>query len=200
MGEVDKTNLLSDTLIHSGKHLGRAADHTPILPVLRHNLQHIRRQLIITGHEPVLDFIDTDNDTLLSVVLIFDVVYYSGTVGAFWMDVLFWILTALALLYLIMRPYIYMMLITFDMKVRKMFKNALIFSLLGFKRNIMAFLGLLILVLFMLLLIFGIGGALLPIGIAIPLVILFSGASFMADFAAWYKIHDIMIAPAEDGE
>ena len=77
-------------------------------------------------------------DTLFTIVLVFDVVYYSGTVGAFWMDVLFWILTALAILYLIMRPYIYMMMITFDMKIRKMFKNALIFSALGIKRNLMA--------------------------------------------------------------
>ena len=115
-------------------------------------------------------------------------------------SVLLWTNIIFLLVFLFMRPYVYLQMITFDLKISKLIKNALIFSLLGFKRNIMAFLGLLILVLFMLLLIFGIGGALLPIGIAIPLVILFSGASFMADFAAWYKIHDIMIAPAEDGE
>ena len=89
-------------------------------------------------------------------------------------------------------------MITFDLKIGKLIKNAMIFSLLGFKRNILAFLGLVILLLFMLLLIFGIGGALLPIGVAVPLVILFSGASFMADFAAWFKIHDVMIAPVAE--
>ena len=91
-------------------------------------------------------------------------------------------------------------MITFDLKVGKLIKNSLIFALLGFKRNILAFLGLIIMLLIMFIMIFGIGGALLPIGIAIPLVILFSGASFMADFAAWFKIHDVMIAPAGASE
>ena len=109
-----------------------------------------------------------------------------------WTNILFFIL------FLFMRPYIYLQMITFDLKIGKIIKNSLIFALLGFKRNIMAFLGLIILLLFMLILIFGIGGALLPVGIAIPLVILFSGASYMADFAAWFKIHDVMIAPTDE--
>ena len=93
-------------------------------------------------------------------------------------------------------------MITFDLKIGKILKNSMLFSLLGFKRNIMAFFGFLIFLALMFLFLFGIGGALLPIGLAIPLVILFSGASYMADFAAWFKIHDIMIAPVvqEDEE
>lgn len=117
--------------------------------------------------------------------------------GTFFTSVLLWTNILFFIIFLFMRPYIYLQMITFDLKIGKLIKNALIFSLLGFKRNILALLGLLILLLFMLLLIFGIGGALLPIGVAIPLVILFSGASFMADFAAWFKIRDVMITPEE---
>ena len=54
---------------------------------------------------------------------------------------MFWLISALIVLYLLMRPYLYMMLITFDMKLRKMLKNALIFAILGIKRNVMWMLG-----------------------------------------------------------
>jgi uncharacterized membrane protein YesL len=133
-------------------------------------------------------------DTLFTIVLVFDVVYYSGTVGAFWMDVLFWILTALAILYLIMRPYIYMMMITFDMKIRKMFKNALIFSALGIKRNLMAALGILLLLgLHALLMIL-----LLPeviITVIVPFVYIFAAVGFITAYAIYPVIDRYMIAP-----
>lgn len=133
-------------------------------------------------------------DTFLSIVLIFDVVYYSGTVGAFWMDVLFWILTALAILYLIMRPYIYMMLITFDMKVRKMFKNALIFSALGIKRNLMGALGIVVLLAVHALLMF----LFLPeviITVIVPIVYIFAAIGFITAYAIYPVIDRYMIAP-----
>ena len=121
--------------------------------------------------------------------------------GTFLNSVLLWTNILFLIVFLFMRPYIYLQMITFDLKIGKLLKNAMIFSLLGFKRNFLALIGLVMLLLLMLLLIFGIGGALLPLGIAIPLVILFSGASFMANFAAWFKIHDVMIATANtEGE
>jgi uncharacterized membrane protein YesL len=133
-------------------------------------------------------------DTLFTIVLVFDVVYYSGTVGAFWMDVLFWILTALAILYLIMRPYIYMMMITFDMKIRKMFKNALSFSALGIKRKLMAALGILLLLgLHALLMIL-----LLPeviITVIVPFVYIFAAVGFITAYAIYPVIDRYMIAP-----
>ena len=39
-------------------------------------------------------------------------------------------------------------MVTFDLKIFKIIKNSLIFSLLGIKRNILAFLGIIILVFF----------------------------------------------------
>ena len=121
--------------------------------------------------------------------------------GTFFNSILLWTNVIFLIVFLFMRPYIYLQMITFDLKIGKLIKNSMIFALLGFKRNLLALIGLIIMLLFMLLLILGIGGALLPLGIAIPLVILFSGASFMADFAAWFKIHDVMIAPQQtEGE
>ena len=118
--------------------------------------------------------------------------------GGFFNSILLWTNIILAVVYFFMRPYIYLQIITFDLGIFKILKNALIFSLLGFKRNILAFLGFLILILLMVALIFGLGGALLPLGLAIPLVLLFSLGSFMGDFAAWFKIKEIMIDPQTD--
>ena len=133
-------------------------------------------------------------DSVLILTLVFDVVYYSQTVGAFWMDVMFWILTAITILYIIMRPYIYMMLITFDMKIRKMFKNALIFSALGIKRNLLAMLGVLLLVALHLLLIL----LFMPRGIItviLPLLYAFAAIGFMTAYAVYPVIDRYMIAP-----
>lgn len=133
-------------------------------------------------------------DSLLIITLVFDVLYYSQTVGAFWMDVMFWILTAISVLYIIMRPYIYLMLITFDMKIRKMFKNALIFSALGIKRNLMAMLGVVLLVALHLFLII----MFMPQGVItviFPLLYVFAAIGFISAYAVYPVIDRYMIAP-----
>lgn len=133
-------------------------------------------------------------DSLFIIVLFFDIVYYWGTVGAFWMDVLFWILAAIAILYVIMRPYIYLMMITFDMKLRKMFKNALIFSALGIKRNLMAALGILFLIALHVLLMI----LLLPeviITVILPIVYIFAAIGYITAYAVYPVIDRYMIAP-----
>ncbi len=134
-------------------------------------------------------------DTVICLALLVDFLYYQSRVGAFWQDVMFWIITALTLLYLIMRPYIYLMLVTFRMKIRKMFKNALIFSALGIKRNFMAVLGIVLLLAVHVVLIV----ALLPYGIAIPVIIpvvyLVAAIGFIITYAAYPIIDRYMIAP-----
>ncbi len=119
--------------------------------------------------------------------------------GNFFNSIVFWMNVIIALIYLCMRPYIYLQMITFDLSIAKIIKNALIFSLLGIKRNLMALLGVALLVLLMVFLIFGLGGALLPLGLAM-IFILFSAGSFMHAFAAWHKLEEIMIAPLEDDQ
>lgn len=134
-------------------------------------------------------------DAALLSTLAVDFLYYSHYTGAFWRDVLFWILTAIALLYLMMRPYIYVMLITFDMKIWKMFKNALIFSILGVKRNLMAVVGIVLLFAIHFLLIV----YLLPLGIAIPLILpvvyILAATGFIIVYAIYPVIDRYMIAP-----
>ena len=92
------------------------------------------------------------------------------------------------------------MLITFDIKIWKAFKNALIFSALGLKRNAMAVLGkILILAVNIALLIL-----LLPYNIAVmivlPLVYYFATSAYISAYAYYPVIEQYMITPYKTEE
>ncbi len=112
---------------------------------------------------------------------------------SFWLGVIFWFNILIAILYFTMRRYIYLQMVTFDLSVYKILKNSLIFSILGFKRNILAFLG--IVALCVITLFFAYSGILLALAIAIPLMILFANASYMTTYAAYFVIKRYMIDP-----
>ena len=58
------------------------------------------------------------------------------------------------------------MLVAFDIKIRKIFKNALIFSILGIGRNLMGLLGMVMVIAINVLLLL----MLWPLGIVVPLI------------------------------
>ena len=125
-------------------------------------------------------------DVLFIVLLIYDLYffYFNGSM-------MFYVMLIVLAFYMMVRFYIYPLMITFDLSVWKIFKNAFIFSLLGFKRNILAFLAFLIFVgveYFLL-------GIFYPLGIVFPLVVMFSSIAYFGMYAAWPKIKEIMIDP-----
>ncbi len=134
-------------------------------------------------------------DFICTAVLIMDFIFFYYRTGSFGNDFMYIMIFALGLIYLIMRFYLYQMLITFDLSVFKIFKNALIFSVLGIKRNVMGLLGILVLLLLHGLLII----LLLPVGISIPLILPFvyilAMIGFMATYAAYPIIDRYLIAP-----
>lgn len=134
-------------------------------------------------------------DCLAMFALGFDI-YYFYTSPQTGMNNFMYVLTiALIVLYIIFRFYTYLMLVTFDMKLTKIFKNALIFVVLGIKRNIMALLGLIIITALALLLIF----LLLPVGLGVTLVLPFiyylGVCAFIYTYAAYPIIKKYMIDP-----
>lgn len=148
------------------------------------------KQALIVG---ILDF-------LILFLLVFDYLYFYMITGSFAVDFMFFVIFALIILYVIMRFYLYLMLITFDLKTLKLFKNALIFSVLGIKRNVMAFFGILLIIGINLLLI--LGG--LSIGLATPLILplfyLLGVSGFITTYAAYPVIQKYMIDPyVQDG-
>lgn len=134
-------------------------------------------------------------DVVLSVVCVYDIVFFYFNTGvSAMMNIMFYASLLIALIWFWMRFYIYIIMVTFDLSIFKILKNALIFSLLGIKRNLMATLG----ILAMIAITYVIMIYVLPIGIIIPFVILIADCAFMACYAAFPKIKQIMIDPYYD--
>ncbi len=106
-----------------------------------------------------------------------------------------WSNIVIFLLYFFMRFYIYVQMVTFKLSIFKILKNSLIFALLGFKRNIVAFMGILAVLLLELIFMFSLGGVLIPLAVGLPLLILISAMAYMKVYAAYYKIKIVMIDP-----
>ncbi len=133
-------------------------------------------------------------DIIINAVLIFNLYSYI-TASSFLTSFMFWTNLLIFIIFFCIRPYVYIQMVTFKLSIFKMLKNALIFSLLGIKRNLVAFLGILLLVLLEILLVFTASGILIPLAVTLPMIIMISGCAYMKVFAAYYKIKEIMIDP-----
>jgi uncharacterized membrane protein YesL len=134
-------------------------------------------------------------DFAVLLIIPFNIINLLSDLSTIFSSVVFWFNVVIGVLYIFMRFYIYMQMITFDLSTYKILKNSLIFALLGFKRNILALLGILILVIINYGFFMWLGGILMPLGIAMPFIILFSAGSYIAAFASYFKIKEIMIDP-----
>ena len=109
-------------------------------------------------------------DAIVSALAVYDVYFFYLNTGASnMMNVMFYASILIAVLWFFMRFYMYILMITFDLSIFKILKNALIFSLVGFKRNILAALGIAAMLGIQYLLLIYI----FPIGIIMPFVLLF---------------------------
>ncbi len=115
--------------------------------------------------------------------------------GDFFKSVLFYGNVVLFIFYFCVRFSIYLQIVTFDLSLKKIFKNAVIFAILGFKRNVLALLGIAVLLFFEIAFIGTAGGFLVPLAVAAPLLILFSTFAYIKVYAAYGKIHQYMIVP-----
>lgn len=136
-------------------------------------------------------------DFVVIFLLGFDLLYLWNAPVGLGNDLLFGGIVALTIIYFFMRFYIYLMLVTFELSIRKILKNALIFTILGIKRNLMGFLGILLMTALNVSLFFLMAST--PLGIAIPLILpllyYLSFTAFTASFAAYPVIDRYMIAP-----
>ena len=134
-------------------------------------------------------------DAGVITILIIDFMYTWSARSNYWSYLMFFIITALIIVYLFMRMYMYLMMITFNISIYKMLKNALIFTALGIKRNLMAALGIVICI--------ALWAALSIIGIQynfgvlmfIPAFIMFSLIGFISVYCAYPVIKKHMIDP-----
>lgn len=146
---------------------------------MKHAIKRNFKQGLLFG---ILDFI-------ICAVLIVDIVSMNSIPASFIGDVMVILIVAIAVIYLIMRFYLYLMLITFDMNIKKIFKNALIFVPLGIKRSLLAILWVIIMI--------GINVLIMiiyfPLGVALPIIYLPAFPMFTTTYAAFPTIKKYMI-------
>lgn len=134
-------------------------------------------------------------DCVIMAVLSYDIFYFVNSPVSMFNNFMYVMTIALIILYVVFRFYTYLMLVTFDMKIGKIFKNALIFTTLGIKRNIMALLGLVIVSAIAILPIFLLVPMGLGIAIVLPLIYYLGVCSFIYTYAAYPVIKRYMIDP-----
>ncbi len=74
-------------------------------------------------------------------LLIYDLYAYNANASEWIYLMFFYASVLMVLVYFIMRTYIYQMMITFDLPIRKLIKNAFLFTFIGLKRNFVGLLG-----------------------------------------------------------
>lgn len=134
-------------------------------------------------------------DFIFLAVLLFDFFYFSMMEDHLVIGIFYMIFLVLLVLYIVMRFYIYHMMVTFDLSIKKLLKNALIFTMLGFKRNLMALIGIIAVIALNLVIIV----PCLSVGFSVPIILpLFyfpALSGFIATYAAWPNIQRYMIDP-----
>jgi uncharacterized membrane protein YesL len=105
----------------------------------------------------------------------------------------------ISILFIFAQYYIPIMIVTFDLKLKQIYKNAFIFSIIGLWRNLLltAILALLIFILYILILVMPLT---LILSIVIAALILFSFCMFLINFTVYPLIEKMMIQPYKDKE
>ncbi len=134
-------------------------------------------------------------DSVALFTLVFDFIYFWNSPTTGMNNFMYIMIFALIIIYGIMRFYTYLMLVTFNMKLGKILKNALIFTIMGIKRNIMALLGIAALVGIFAVLIFFLLPMKLAVVLILPFLCLLAFCGFMYTYAAYPVIKKYMIDP-----
>lgn len=134
-------------------------------------------------------------DFILIALLITDVVFLIQTIGNP-LSLFMLILTiAMIAFYSFMRPYVYIMIFTFDLKFFQIIKNAAAFTLLGIKRNIIGLISSVILIILNAGLI--IMPVITPLGMILPFVITIAILDFIGVYVAYPNIIKFMMTPED---
>lgn len=79
-------------------------------------------------------------------LLIYDLYAYNVNASEWLYLMFFYVSILMVLVYFIMRTYIYQMIVTFDLPIKKLIKNAFLFTFIGLKRNFVGLIGVVVVV------------------------------------------------------
>ena len=134
-------------------------------------------------------------DCLAVFVLTIDIMFFWSQSGSTMIDVMYGIIVALIIIYFIMRFYIYLQIVTFNLNLWKIIKNAFIFTALGIKRNALALLGIVIIAVINIGLIFLLAPLNIILPVVLPLFYFLATVGFIATYASYPVIERYMIEP-----
>ncbi len=130
-------------------------------------------------------------DLVMIFVIFFDVTSYYYSNGSFGFLLLFYLTVFLSLLYFFMRPYLYLQLVTFRIRIPKAIKNSYVLAMAGIKRNLLCTLTAGVLLFFNY-----VTFVFLPsIGVFMVFLLTVALAWFLQIFAAWPVVKKYMIDP-----
>jgi uncharacterized membrane protein YesL len=131
-------------------------------------------------------------DIFISAAIIYGVIFYRIQASvSFAYSMFFYFSLFIAIVWVMMRFYMYTLLVTFKLSIFKILKNSFIFSLVGLKRNIVGIIGTVAVVGLNVI----IYAYFLPLGGLLPFFITVALASFIGIYAAYPNIKKIMIDP-----
>jgi uncharacterized membrane protein YesL len=135
--------------------------------------------------------------TLVNVIgfslIVFNILYYNISAAKNPIVLLPMMLSSMAfVIFLFMNYYIYVMIVTFDLKLSQIYKNAFIFAVMGLGRNILVTIVLLVLI-------YAHWVFALPSLLLIPFISL-SFAGLLLNFAVWPMIKKHMIDPYQQSD
>ncbi len=130
-------------------------------------------------------------DFIVTALLIYDIFAYNRNRTEFYLQMFFFLIIIISVIWIMMRAYIYPMIVTFDLSFYKLLKNAFIFSLLGIKRNIW------ILVCYIAAFFFTFYSIFLfsTVGYIFPFILTIGFCSLLSTYCAWPIIDKYMISP-----
>ena len=136
-------------------------------------------------------------DVAIFALMYYDIRVYAANAGRSVFSFMYVIMLFLFAVYCVMRMYIYLMLVTFDLKTFKLFKNAFIFVFVGLGRNVLGLIGVIVAVLLNMVIFW----TFIPLGIILPFVLTVAVIGYIGVYTAYPKIKEIMIDPyqAENG-
>ena len=136
-------------------------------------------------------------DLAIFALMYYDIQVYSYNASNTVFSFMYVITLFLFAVYAVMRMYIYPMLVTFDLKTFKLFKNAFIFAFVGLGRNILGLIGVILAIAINMFVFW----FFMPLGIVLPFVLTIAVIGYISVYVAYPKIKEVMIDPynAENG-
>ncbi len=131
-------------------------------------------------------------DVLAIVAIAYGLVIYYLNMSV--MSFRFYLLIFVAFIYFMMRFYMYTIMITFDLSIFKIVKNAFIFAGVAMKRNALGFFGIAVLVIIDWYLI----KLITPLGVLLPVIFLYGWCAYIGSYVSWPKIKALMVDPYDD--